>query len=410
MKILVVVQDFPWPMVAGPHLRLATVVTALAELGDLDLFSLVRPSRAAPATLPSDVAVARFETAPYPPPPGALRWRARWLARRGVPWEVVKGKLTATGRPELERFARPPYDFVWFSTAALYGWMGMPDLGPTVIDLDNLESSIRRSKIALTWSERPRRSPYREGRLATTLAQDRVNARDWSRYEGRVARKVARVTLCFDEDADRSGFPNAVVIPNAYVRPAKPLGRPEVSDPPVVLFQGSLDYMPNVDGASWFVSKVLPLLQSSLAHVQFRLVGTPSAAVKRLHDPPAVTVVGRVDAMEDELAKADLAIVPIRYGGGTRLKILEAFAHRLPVVSTTAGAEGLRVDPGVHLMTADVAQDFADACQRALTDTSLRRTLVDAAEQRYLEQYEGSVVRRQVVQLACEVASAGDDG
>jgi glycosyltransferase involved in cell wall biosynthesis len=319
---------------------------------------------------------------------------------------VVKGRQAEWGRPQFERFVEPPYDVVWFSTGGLFGWMRQPKLGSTVVDLDILESEIRRRKANLDWSERPRRDPYRQAHLAASLAQDRLNARDWAHFERQVAEDVARIVLCSDEEVSQSGFPNAVTIPNSYERPSTPRGRLEVAAPPVVLFQGTLTYVPNVDAALWFAEAVLPLLRASVPDVQLRLVGMPSAAVKRLHRPPAVTVVGRVDRMEDELARADLSIVPIRYGGGTRLKILESFAHRLPVVSTTIGAEGLEVSDGEHLLLADDPEDFAAACGRALTDVGLRRSLADAAEQRYLERYEGARARELVRQLARDVAAS----
>lgn len=409
MRILAVGEYFPWPTVAGGIMRLANAVTALSDLGEVDLFTMVRPSRQEPALTPPGLTLARVETALYPPPPPTWRWRVAWSVHRGEPWEVVKGKLAEAGRLEFERFVKPPYDLVWFSTAAVFAWMGRPDLGPTVVDLIDLESVKRRRKVELAWSERPHQRVDRQARLGASLAQERLNAGDWARFERSVARAAARVVVCSDDDVERTGFANAVCIPNTYDRPAAPLGRAEPSVPPVLLFQGTLDYVPNVDAAQWFTRAVLPLLQQSVPNVQLRLVGTPSPAVKRLHDPPAVTVVGRVGAMEDELAKADLSVVPLRYGGGTRLKILEAFAHRLPVVSTTAGAEGLDVEAGTHLLVADDAEAFAQACWRALTDSALRRSMVDAAEQRYLERYEGAVARDLVRRLAREVATPSED-
>ena len=101
--------------------------------------------------------------------------------------------------------------------------------------------------------------------------------------------------------------------------------------------------------------------------------------------PPEVTVVGRVASMVPELARADLVAVPIRYGSGTRVKILEAFAHRLPVVSTTLGAEGLGLQGDRHLLIADVASAFADAC---LEDHGLRERLTDEANRLFLERYQ----------------------
>jgi len=123
---------------------------------------------------------------------------------------------------------------------------------------------------------------------------------------------------------------------------------------------------------------------------------------KALH----VVVVGQVPEMEPELASADVAVVPVRYGSGTRLKILESFAHRVPVVSTTIGAEGLDVSDGVHLLLADNADAFAAACERIVTDNDLRAKLVEAAETRFLECYESQVARTQIVQLVGELATS----
>jgi glycosyltransferase involved in cell wall biosynthesis len=109
--------------------------------------------------------------------------------------------------------------------------------------------------------------------------------------------------------------------------------------------------------------------------------------------------------MEPELARADIAVVPLRIASGTRLKILESFAHRLPVVSTTLGADGLDVRDGIHLLLADTAEDFAVACQRLLVDTDLRKRLVDAAEDLYLRFYEWSTARDRVLQLVRDIAA-----
>jgi glycosyltransferase involved in cell wall biosynthesis len=121
--------------------------------------------------------------------------------------------------------------------------------------------------------------------------------------------------------------------------------------------------------------------------------------VDALHDPPRVSVVGMVPEMGPELARADLAVVPVRYGSGTRLKILESFAHRIPVVSTTIGAEGLDVNHGTHLLLADDAEGFAEACERLLVDQPLRAAMVGAAERLYLDRYQSSVARQRIQAL-----------
>ena len=188
---------------------------------------------------------------------------------------------------------------------------------------------------------------------------NRINAHDWKVFQRSVAAEVDRVILCSDDDVRRSGIPNAVAVPNTYGRPERSLGRREVGTPPTILFQGSLHYGPNIDAVDWLIDDVAPRLWEQLPGAQIRLVGTTSPAVEKRHRPPAVVVAGRVPEIEPELARADVAVVPLRIGSGTRLKILESFAHRIPVVSTTIGADGLDVEDGVHLLLADRPEEFA---------------------------------------------------
>jgi glycosyltransferase involved in cell wall biosynthesis len=108
--------------------------------------------------------------------------------------------------------------------------------------------------------------------------------------------------------------------------------------------------------------------------------------------------------MEDELARCDLVLVPLRSGSGTRLKILEAFAHRVPVVSTTIGAEGIGAVDGVHLLIADTPDAIAEACGRVCEDTGLRRRMIDAAQELFRERFESSAAQVQIRDLVDSVA------
>ena len=101
-----------------------------------------------------------------------------------------------------------------------------------------------------------------------------------------------------------------------------------------------------------------------LADVRLRLAGQVSLVVRALEQVPRVMVTGWVPDMASELRHADLVVVPIRYGSGTRIKILEAFAHRIPVVSTSAGLEGkINAIHGRHLLVSDSPEEFASACE-----------------------------------------------
>ena len=129
-------------------------------------------------------------------------------------------------------------------------------------------------------------------------------------------------------------------------------------------------------------------------------MGEHGPELEDLHDPPRVSVVGRVPDMAAELAGVDLVVVPVRYGSGTRVKILEAFAQRIPVVSTSVGAEGIGAVDGVHLLVGDDAPALAEACVRLLTEPALRRSVADAAHHLFEERFCSDVVEGAVARLA----------
>ncbi len=373
--MLVVAQDYPWPAVTGSMIRLGAVLTALDQVGDIDLYCFVHPRRADACQPPSGAPVVRATTATYADLPFVPRRRLRWLFSQ-------QPLLMATTdyREPYRRFvawAQPSYDLVWFSRAHTYESLGRPRLGPTVVDLDDLEDQkiLARRDV---WRED---SPHRHAiRTQAAYLQASLDARRWRYVQQSIAKAVETVTVCSEIDARRLGVPNASVVPNAYLAPDTPAGRAVVGEEPTVLFAGFHLYAPNVDGAQWLVNEVLPHLCRVVPAVRLRLVGESVPAVDRLHDPPTVTVVGRVPEIEPELRRADVVAVPIRFGSGTRIKILEAFAHRIPVVATTLGAEGLRAEHERHLLLADTPTDFAAACARLLRDQPLRARLVDEAE------------------------------
>jgi len=403
VRSLLVAHDVPWPSLGGDLIRLARVVEAMASVTELDLFVL-HDQRHSSIVVPPSVSVQRSKGVQYPRTSRQLRWRLEWAPRRDLPIEAVMARADRTPRLALRDWARPPYDVVWFSTPVSYEWTGRPDFGPTVVDLMDLEDVKAGLRAELLANQL--RSSGRPSSVRTRLAlyQVRLNGTAWRRFQHSVAAQVERVVVPSEVDAARSGLSNVTVIPNTYPRPQRPAGNPAVGGPPVVLFQGSLWYPPNIDGAEWLATAIAPRVRAAVPATEVRLVGRPATSVTQLHRPGVLTVVGQVPSMEEELARASVAVVPVRYGGGTRLKILESFAHRVPVVSTTLGAEGLDVEDGVHLLLADDPEEFAAATVRLLEDARLRVRLTEAAEALYLERYDGRVADEEVRRLVADVA------
>lgn len=148
-----------------------------------------------------------------------------------------------------------------------------------------------------------------------------------------------------------------------------------------LVFLGSMDWMPNIDGATYFMEEIFPALRSAFPGVSLKIVGrNPAPAIRELAvKHPEVSVTGTVPDVRPHLADCQVMIVPLRVGGGTRIKIFEAMATGIPVVSTSIGAEGLPVEHGRHALLADSPADFAAAVSRLFTDDTLRRSLAVAA-------------------------------
>ncbi len=399
-------ETFPWPVRSGNTMRIANVVGALADLGAVDLFALVDPTRTEDCTVPADAPVDRVEVAWRPRSRyGGLR-RASWLVSGGLPAELF-GWDHAAVRGRLRRWAAPHYDLVWYERAGAYVALRDEIAAPAIVDLDDLEDAKILDRLSSNGHAGPSSSRARQtGDLARGVLA-RVNARRWRDLQRGVARSVDKVVVCSQVDADRLGVGNAVVVSNGYDAPDLPLGRATTGQPPALLFAGLLTYPPNVDAARYLVAEIGPRLREHLPDAVIHLVGKADGRVRELHDPPHVLSTGWADDMSTELARADVVVVPVRYSSGTRIKILEAFAHRIPVVATRAGVAGLDAVADYHLLVADDPSCFADACYAVLTDDALRARLVDAAHARFLERYQWSTVRRSVTALAADTAQGG---
>jgi glycosyl transferase family 1 len=406
LKILAVVQEFPWPAMTGARIRLDNVIRGLCQLGDVDVLALLQPnSHDGPCHVPSGIPISRVGALPCPPyawPRMGTAKRAAWLVAGKLPTELVRRNYTSM-RAAFRTWAHHSYDLAWFSRVETFvAAGGFPD-APVIVDIDDLKDRIN-----LGWvqaSRNGRSSDLGPARRSTNRIRHRRNANLWRRLQRRVASSVDAVVVCSEQDRLRLGVPNAFVVPNGYERPTIPAGRVPVARPPTLLLPGNFRYSANIDGARYFVSQILPRMTARSPEVRLRLVGDSGSRVRALEERPRVVVTGMVPDMTIELAKGDLVVVPLRYGSGTRIKILEAFAHRIPVVSTTAGADGIDVTAGRHLLIADTPDDFTDACLDLLTNYPRRRALVEEAYGLFEANYRWDDIRDRIGSLAGGFAS-----
>ncbi|OIQ49171.1 hypothetical protein BerOc1_01095 [Pseudodesulfovibrio hydrargyri] len=211
-------------------------------------------------------------------------------------------------------------------------------------------------------------------------------------YERAVAGLYDQVVCVSENDADffrRCTPPERVsVVPNGVDETFFTPGG-KGPEPGNLVFTGSMDWRPNQDAVSHFVDEIFPLVRERVPDVRFHVVGRrpPDRLKAQWERVPGVVVTGTVDDVRGYIDAASVYVVPLRIGGGSRLKILEALSMAKVVVSTSVGAEGLDLDDGKHLLLRDDPQAFARAVTDVLGDGGAYGGLADAGRKRVLESY-----------------------
>lgn len=168
-----------------------------------------------------------------------------------------------------------------------------------------------------------------------------------------------------------------------------------------IIYNGSLNYGPNREAVSWFVEEMLPLIAKQIPDVHLVITGAfPADAQKQFATNPRVQLTGFVSDIRTVLSTAIICAVPLKTGGGTRLKILEAWAAGIPVVSTKIGAIGLAgSENGKHLLLADIPETFAQACTQLLMQPDLRQQIATSARRLAEERYNWEGIAKQIIGL-----------
>lgn len=292
------------------------------------------------------------------------------------PWsyERIVHRVPAMQRALDELFARERYDVVQFEFCHMGGYrVGARNGASPVICLDehNIEYEILR----------------RTASTASTTLRRAYNAVDWRKVRAEERRAWARSDGCAltssrDEEMLLADAPmtRTAVVPNGvdldFFRPDPGAPHP---DPATFLFFGAIDYYPNTDGVLFFLREVMPRVAARLPDAHVCIVGRRPPAEIVAYESPHVQITGQVEDLRPWLARATAVVVPLRIGGGTRLKILEAMAMGKAIVSTSLGAEGLDVTHGADVLIADSAEDLAAQMCRLIAEPELGVALGMAA-------------------------------
>lgn len=409
-----IAEQYPWPTVDGYRHRLHHMIAGLGRAGPVEVLALDRRpggatslgAAAEPEVWPKGVEAVG--AVPTGAPAGPRDWLPTWV-RGDMPRRVLTTDWSAlidTVAGRLDPRSAEPVDLVWFSHVdTWWALRDIPHAAATIVDFDNLEN------LALRLRRRTGRpdTVAETGRWAVSRGFDLVDERRWDRLQRACGAAVDRVVVCSDLDRVRSGCDNAVVVGNGASAPPRVMTdrtslRGRV---PTMLFVGALDYEPNGDAMRWFLSEILPLIRAREPRARVVVVGRGVEVLGDLVTAAGAEVLGPVDDLQPYLDAADVSVVPIRVGAGTRLKVVEALANRLPVVTTTVGCEGIDVTDRSSALIADDARTFADRCLALLREPALRQQLADAGADLFASRYEWGAIEDGLADLARQVVSRG---
>ncbi len=386
MKVLWVNTNFLHPTTKGGQIRTLEMLRHLSRRHEIHYVAIENPAHPEGSALAHEYCARAY---PYrytiPSKPSAAFWME---LMRGLvsPTPVAVERFHPPGMREfLEKvIARECFDRAVVDHLAPTSYF--PALERAVFFQHNVETVI--------WRRRAQHSSNALNRWYNAM-----QARRMYEYEGRVSRAAGRIVAVSETDAremrDLFHVKQIAVIPTGvnldYFHKPGAMSRPGTMTRSQVdlVFVGSVDWLPNVDGVLWFAREVLPIIRRRRAECSLTIAGRlPPPEIRRLaEDDPQIRVTGTVPDIRPYLWEAVLSIVPLRIGGGTRLKIYESMAAGVPVVSTSVGAEGLSVHPPEDICIADSAEDFAECCLDLLGDEAARQRMAAVAVEMVAERY-----------------------
>jgi glycosyltransferase involved in cell wall biosynthesis len=397
MRAAVFTPYLPYPPDTGGKTRSYYMVRALATRLEVDLYTVFYGEGPAPAEVDAvqqfcrQVAIFRLDKP----------WRTRARLQRALaplPRSVDYFHTADSLQQARCHLATGGYDLVIADEICMTPYA---ELAP------HLPRMVLRQKVDyLHYQEMAQARPWSLDKVLDSLEAIKLR-----RYERAKMPLYQAFVACTDYDAMVIGrdAPNTVplVIPNgADLSSFVPAGHSKAKDP-TLLYVGAMHYYPNADAVSFFFEAMYERIRQAVPGVRVQIVGhAPPPDIQRLARFPGVEVTGSVADVRPYYEEATVFIVPLRLGGGTRLKIIEAMAMGLPAVSTTVGAEGLSVQPGEDILIADGPASFSESVLRLLADAELRERIARSG-QRLARHYDWNELCKPYIELAERVIWQG---
>jgi glycosyltransferase involved in cell wall biosynthesis len=388
--VAVLDEELPYPLTSGKRIRTLNLLRHLA--GRYRITYVARRNADADEVAPAlrlfkDFGITAMIAAPPVPPKAGLGFYGRLAGNlfAPLPYSVATHAGADFRRAVNDLAARDSVDLwhcEWTPYAAALRDLRAADAGLRwLVMAHNVESVI--------WHRytETERQPLKRWYI-------RRQWRKWERFERTTASAASCTVAVSPDDArlfhcDFAARRVAVVdngVDTTFFRPMPEVPR----DPHRAVFVGSLDWRPNLDAVDILLNAIWPKVATAKPYAALSIVGRkpPDALRRRVEQMPGVELHADVPDVRPHLARSGLLAVPLRVGGGSRLKILEALATGLPVVSTRIGAEGLLLQPGIHLDVVSDVDRMADAILAAMNDPHRAQAQADAGRLRVLERYD----------------------
>lgn len=390
MKILFLAFEVPYPLDRGGRIKTYFYLKALAKSNQVTLVALARTPECSEKLeyLGSELSICSFHSIYI----GLSSLRKARIAVQSLFQEepfVMSLYGSSKGKRLVDHLIRMnSFDLIYADHLHMAQYVPKTTKAMTLLDQHNVETIVLQ-RFLDTRSELPLR-------LFAQLELSKM-----SRYEPQECRRFDAIWVTTEVD-------RRIIAP--WIRPDQfiqvlPIGvdtgffRPEKSDrdPATILSVGTLNWPANSDGVMWFCTEILPLLKEHNPEVKYVIVGAnPPTAISRLADDPAVEITGWVEDIRPYLAKSTVLAVPLRGGSGMRVKILDALAAGIPIVSTSVGCEGIEVTPGVNILLADDVSEFAQKLATLLQSPQLQSQLSQNGIRLARDKYDWEIICDQI--------------
>lgn len=389
MRLLILTPQLPYPPRQGTALRNWGLLSGLARRHEVWLLSFAEPGETPHPTLAA--ACARIAT--FPSPVRTTSGRLQRLVKSTLPdmaWRLWSPAFLAQARAWLSETAFDALQVEGIELAR-YGLALGPDIrargGRVTFDDHNCEYLLQQRS-----AETDLRNPRRWHAAAYSLLQtQRLRA-----FERRAVRDADATLVVSRQDGESLQRLDAALrpyeIPNG-IDTAHYDGFATAEEGDALVFTGKMDFRPNIDAMLWFGAEVWPRIKAARPNTRWWIVGQkPSPRLDDLRADPMVTITGAVDDIRSEIGRAAVYIAPLRVGGGTRFKLLEAMAMRRAIVTTALGCEGFDVESGREMLVADAPEAFANGVLELLSDPDRRKALGERGHAFVRASYDWSAI------------------